>query len=233
MLEALKEKVLRANLDLVKYGLVIFTWGNVSELDRASGLIVIKPSGVEYDGMKASDMVVTDWNGNVVEGKYKPSSDLLTHLEIYKAAPGIGGITHTHSAYAAAWAQSGRAIPCYGTTHADYFHGAIPCTRGLTAKETGGEYERSTGLVIAESFKKTAPAEVPAILVENHGAFSFGADAREAVHNAVCCEQVAKMAYLTESLNPGVKPAAQFLMDKHYCRKHGANAYYGQSGNHK
>ncbi len=230
MLEDLKEKVYKANLDLVKHGLVIFTWGNVSAIDREKGLIVIKPSGFDYDKMKASDMVVVDMSGAVVEGQLKPSSDLPTHLELYKAFTSLGGITHTHSTNATAWAQSGRDIPFYGTTHADYFYGDIPCTRALKKEEVESDYEKNTGLVIVEKFKNIEPSAIPAVLVKNHGTFSFGKSADDAVHNAVVCEQVAKMAYLTEQLNPQVKKADQYLLDKHYNRKHGKNAYYGQKG---
>ena len=231
MLEALKEKVLKANLDLVKNKLVLFTWGNVSEIDRASGLVVIKPSGVEYDEMKAEDMVVVDLNGKVVEGDLRPSSDTPTHIEFYKAFPDIGGVTHTHSTFATAWAQAGRSIPFYGTTHADYFYGDIPCARSLTKEEIEGEYEKNTGLAIIEKFKndKIKPLEVPGVLIKSHGVFSFGKDGDNAVYNATVIEEVAKMAFLTEHINPEVTRADQFMMDKHYMRKHGKNAYYGQT----
>ncbi len=232
MLEKLKELVCEANLELPKYGLVTFTWGNVSAIDRESGLFVIKPSGVEYDRLTPEDMVVVDLNGFVVEGHYKPSSDTPTHLELYKAFPEIGGIVHTHSSYATSWAQSGRSIPCYGTTHADYIYGEVPCVRCLNADEIADNYEKNTGLLIVSEFKRMEkdPVAVPAVLCKNHGPFVWGKDAKEAVHNAVVLEEVAKMAYRTELINPQVEPAPQELQDKHYYRKHGANAYYGQSG---
>lgn len=228
MLEQLKEKVYQANLDLVKHGLVIFTWGNASEIDRASGLIVIKPSGVSYDNMKPEDMVVVNLDGNVVEGAYRPSSDTATHIELYKAFSKAGGVVHTHSTYATAFAQSGREITAYGTTHADYFYGDIPCARALTQQEIEVEYERNTGLVIAETFKEKDPAAIPACIVKNHGPFAWGKDCHEAVHNAAVLEQCAKMAVLTEGLNPAAPRVDQYLLDKHYFRKHGENAYYGQ-----
>ena len=230
MLESLKEKVWKANLDLVKNKLVLFTWGNVSEIDRASGLVVIKPSGVEYDGMKPADMVVVDLNGKVVEGDLRPSSDTPTHLEFYKAFPEIGGVTHTHSTFATAWAQAGRAIPFYGTTHADYFYGDIPCARALTQAEIEGEYEKNTGLAIVETFRKgnLKPLEVLGVLIKSHGVFAFGKDADNSVYNATVIEEVAKMAAVTEAVNPQVKRADLFMMEKHYQRKHGKNAYYGQ-----
>ncbi len=230
MLESLKEKVWKANLDLVKNKLVLFTWGNVSEIDRASGLVVIKPSGVEYDGMKPADMVVVDLIGKVVEGDLRPSSDTPTHLEFYKAFPEIGGVTHTHSTFATAWAQAGRAIPFYGTTHADYFYGDIPCARALTQAEIEGEYEKNTGLAIVETFRKgnLKPLEVPGVLIKSHGVFAFGKDADNSVYNATVIEEVAKMAAVTEAVNPQVKRADLFMMEKHYQRKHGKNAYYGQ-----
>lgn len=230
MLEALKEKVLKANLDLVKNKLVLFTWGNVSQIDRESGLIVIKPSGVSYDDMKAEDMVVVDLNGKVVEGKLRPSSDTPTHIEFYKAFEGVGGVTHTHSTFATSWAQAGRDIPFYGTTHADYFYGDIPCARSLTQEEIEGEYEKNTGLAIIEKFQKDGlkPLEVPGVLIKSHGVFAFGKDADASVYNATVIEEVAKMAFLTESINPEVLRADSFMMEKHYQRKHGKNAYYGQ-----
>ncbi len=230
MLEELKRKVLKANLDLVKNGLVLYTWGNVSEMDRASGLLVIKPSGVSYDGMTEEDMVVVDLSGNVVEGKWRPSSDTPTHIEFYKAFPDVNGVTHTHSTFATSWAQAGRDIPFYGTTHADYFYGDIPCARSLTQEEIEGEYEKNTGLVIVERFQKDniKPLEVPGVLIKSHGVFAFGKDAAASVYNATVIEEVAKMAFITESVNPKVQRADRFMMDKHYLRKHGKNAYYGQ-----
>jgi L-ribulose-5-phosphate 4-epimerase len=229
MLEELKENVFKANMDLPKYGLVTFTWGNVSAIDRKSGLVVIKPSGIAYEIMNASDMVVVDLYGKLIEGKLNPSSDTATHLELYKAFKGIGGIVHTHSSYATSWAQSGRSIPCYGTTHADYFYGEIPCARSLSKDEIDEAYEKNTGKVIIETFEGKNPLEVPGVLCTNHGPFAFGKDADKAVYNAVVIEEVAKMALFTESLNPNVKPAPQRILDKHYLRKHGANAYYGQT----
>lgn len=231
MLEELKKAVYEANMDLPKYGLVTFTWGNVSGIDREKGLFVIKPSGVEYDQLTPDDMVVMDLNGNKVEGKYKPSSDTATHLEIYKAFPEVGGVVHTHSSYATSWAQAGRSIPCYGTTHADYMYGEIPCVRCLTKDEIEGAYEENTGILIVNEFNrmKKDPMAVPAVLCKNHGPFAWGKDAHEAVHNAVVLEEVAKMAYRAETINKDIKPAPQELQDKHYYRKHGANAYYGQN----
>ena len=231
MLEELKEKVFHANLELVKHGLVIFTWGNVSAIDRESGLVVIKPSGVSYDEMKAEDMVVVDLDGKVVEGRLKPSSDTPTHVVLYKAFPEIGGIVHTHSSYATSWAQAGRDIPCYGTTHADYIYGEVPCLRCLTKEEIDQSYEQNTGLLIVNEFRKMKKdvLAVPAVLCKNHGPFTWGKDGMEAVHNAVVLEECAKMAMRAELINPQVKPAPQELQDKHYYRKHGANAYYGQN----
>ena len=228
MLEALKQKVDEANMDLPKYGLVVFTWGNVSAIDRESGLVVIKPSGVNYETMKPEDMVVVDLEGNVVEGSLRPSSDTPTHVELYKAFPNVGGIVHTHSSWATSWAQAGRGIPCYGTTHADYFYGEIPCARVLTPEEVEEAYEKNTGKVIIEAFEDRDPMSVPGVLCTSHGPFSWGKDAAEAVHNAVVLEEVAKMATRTEMLNPQVKPAVQYVQDKHYFRKHGPGAYYGQ-----
>ena len=227
MLEKLKEEVYRANMDLPKYGLVTFTWGNVSGIDREKGLFVIKPSGVEYDKLRPEDMVVVDLEGNKVEGEYNPSSDTPTHVVLYNEFPNIGGIVHTHSEWATSWAQAGRAIPCYGTTHADYFFGDIPCARSLTADEINGEYEKNTGIVIAETFEGKNPIYVPGVLCTNHGPFSWGADAAEAVHNAVVMEEVAKMAYRCEHLKKDIEEAPQVLQDKHFFRKHGENAYYG------
>ena len=230
MLEELKKKVYEANILLPKYGLVTFTWGNVSAIDRESGLFVIKPSGVDYETMTPDDMVVMDLDGNKVEGKLNPSSDTPTHLEIYKAFKDVGGVVHTHSSYATSWAQAGRSIPCYGTTHADYFYGEIPCVRCLTKDEIESAYEENTGKLIVSEFQRMEkdPVAVPAVLCKNHGVFAWGKDAHEAVHNAVVTEEVAKMAYRCEVINKDVKPAPQELMDKHYYRKHGANAYYGQ-----
>ncbi len=230
MLQELKRQVYEANMLLPKYGLVTFTWGNVSAIDRESGLFVIKPSGVEYESMKPEDMVVMDLNGNRVEGKLRPSSDTPTHLELYKAFPEIGGIVHTHSSYATSWAQAGRSIPCYGTTHADYIYGEVPCIRCLTKEEIDEAYETNTGKLIVSEFKRSKKEimAVPAVLCKNHGPFTWGKDAKDAVHNAVVLEEVAKMAYRTESINSKVEPAPQELQDKHYYRKHGAGAYYGQ-----
>jgi L-ribulose-5-phosphate 4-epimerase len=230
MLEELKKRVYEANILLPKYDLVTFTWGNVSEIDREKGIFAIKPSGVDYDLLTPDDMVLMDLDGNKVEGRYNPSSDTPTHLELYKAFADVGGIVHTHSSYATSWAQSGRGIPCYGTTHADYFYGEIPCLRCLTREEIADAYEKNTGLLIADEFRRLGldPAAVPAALCKNHGPFAWGRDAKEAVHNAVVLEEVAKMAFRCELINPEVSPAPQELQDKHYYRKHGANAYYGQ-----
>lgn len=228
MLEELKEKVYKANLDLEKHGLVIFTWGNVSGIDREKGLVVIKPSGVSYDNMKAEDMVVVDLTtGNVVEGNLKPSSDTPTHLALYRAFPEIGGVVHTHSTYATAWAQAGKDIPNIGTTHADYFHEAIPCTRDMNESEVKGEYELETGNVIVERFRDMDPMHTPGVLVKNHGPFSWGTSPSDAVHNAVVMEQVAKMAEIAYSVNPQLT-MNPLLVEKHFSRKHGPNAYYGQ-----
>ena len=230
MLEALKQEVYEANMELPRRGLVTYTWGNVSGIDREKGLFVIKPSGVDYDKLTADDMVVMDLEGNRVEGRYNPSSDTATHLELYKAFPALGGIVHTHSPHATAWAQAGRALPCYGTTHADYFYGDIPCARCLTREEIDEAYEKNTGLVIIETFRTLGidPAHVPAVLCKNHGPFTWGKNAAEAVHNAVVLEEVAKMNYMTEVINPRVERAPQCMQDKHFLRKHGPNAYYGQ-----
>jgi L-ribulose-5-phosphate 4-epimerase len=229
MLEKLKEEVCQANLDLVAHGLVIFTWGNVSGIDRESGLVVIKPSGVSYDGMGPDDMVVVDLEGKVVEGKYKPSSDTATHVVLYKNFPNIGGVVHTHSEWATSWAQAGKSIPAVGTTHADYFYGTVPCTRKMTEKEIKSAYELETGNVIVECFKaqNINPDYVPGVLVNNHAPFSWGTDAANAVHNAVVLEEVAKMTFRSFQLNPNTE-MDQVLLDKHFLRKHGANAYYGQ-----
>ena len=231
MLEDLKQKVYEANMLLPKYGLVTFTWGNVSAIDTESGLFVIKPSGVDYEKMTPADMVVMDLQGNKVEGDLRPSSDTPTQLELYKAFPEIGGIVHTHSSYATSWAQAGRSIPCYGTTHADYIYGEVPCLRCLTKEEIDEAYEENTGHLIVNEFQRMNKEvmAVPAVLCKNHGPFAWGKDAMDAVHNAVVLEEVAKMAYRTETINPKVAPAPQELQDKHYYRKHGANAYYGQN----
>lgn len=229
MLEELKEIVCKANLELPKYGLVTFTWGNVSGIDRERGLVVIKPSGVEYANMQPDDMVVVSLkDGEVVEGKWRPSSDTATHLALYRAFPELGGIVHTHSRWATAWAQAGRGIPAYGTTHGDYFYGDIPCTRPMTATEIAGAYELETGNVIVETFTGKHPDQIPAVLVHSHGPFTWGKDPAEAVHHSVVLEGLACMAFHTEALNPKVKPMQQELLDKHYLRKHGKNAYYGQ-----
>ncbi len=227
MLEALKKEVFEANLDLVKHGLVIFTWGNVSAIDHHTNLVVIKPSGVSYDVMKADDMVVVDLEGKVVEGKLKPSSDTPTHLALYKAFRNIGGVVHTHSTYATAWAQAGREIPNIGTTHADYFKESIPCTRTMTQEEILNQYELETGNVIIETFTSINPDHTPGVLVSNHGPFTWGKNAHDAVHNSVVLEQIAKMAYISIGINP-LYQMNQHLIDKHFNRKHGANAYYGQ-----
>lgn len=226
-IEELKQQVFRANIDLVDHGLVIFTWGNVSGIDRERGLVVIKPSGVSYDQMTAEDMVVVDMEGNRVEGKYKPSSDTATHLELYKAFPETGGVVHTHSTYATAWAQAGCDIPNIGTTHADYFSNDIPCTRDMTKDEIMGNYEKDTGTVIIERFKGLNPAHIPGVLVKNHGPFAWGKDPHDAVHNAVVMEQVAKMAFISRQVNPQLTMNS-WLIEKHFSRKHGPNAYYGQ-----
>lgn len=228
MLEDVKFRVLQANKSLVSRGLVMLNWGNVSEIDRESGLVVIKPSGVPYDTMTIKDMVVVDLNGEVVEGNLRPSSDTPTHVELYRAFEEIGGITHTHSTYATSFAQAGRDVPFYGTTHADCFYGDIPCVRALTEEEVNGEYEQNTGFAIIESLEGCNPLETPAVLVKSHGAFTFGENAEQSVKNAVVLEEVAKMALLTELINPDVQRADDFLLDKHFLRKHGKNAYYGQ-----
>lgn len=228
MLEQLKEQVCRANLDLVKHGLVVFTWGNVSAIDRESGLVVIKPSGVEYEKLTPEDMVVVDLQGNRVEGTLNPSSDTPTHLALYNAFAGIGGVVHTHSRWATVWAQAGLAIPAYGTTHGDYFYGPIPCTRRMTPEEIAGAYEAETGKVIVEAFRDTDPTAVPAALVHSHGPFAWGKDADEAVYHAAVLEEVAMMALNTRVLDPAVPAMQQELLDKHFLRKHGKNAYYGQ-----
>lgn len=228
MLEGLKQQVLEANLLLPKYGLITFTWGNVSGIDRESGLVVIKPSGVEYAGMTADDMVVVDLDGTVVEGHYKPSSDTPTHVALYKAFPALGGIVHTHSRWATTFAQAGKSIPPMGTTQGDYFYGEIPCTRPMTDEEIRAEYEKETGNVIIETFQGINPMTIPAVLVYSHGPFAWGKDAMDAVHNAIVLEEVAFMNWHAMMLNPGLGPMQQTLLDKHYLRKHGPGAYYGQ-----
>ena len=231
MLEELKQQVLEANLLLPKYGLVTFTWGNVSAADRERGLVVIKPSGVEYEGMTAEDMVVMDLDtGERVEGKWKPSSDTKTHLELYRAFPGVGGIVHTHSPHAVAWAQAAEDIPCFGTTHADYFYGSVPCARHLTQSELEEDYERNTGTAIVETFRERCiePSAVPGVICASHGPFTWGKDAAQAVYHAVVLEEVAKMAILTRQVRAAAGPAPQRYQDKHYFRKHGPGAYYGQ-----
>ncbi len=235
MLEELKKVVYEANMLLPKYHLVTFTWGNVSGIDREKGLMVIKPSGVDYETLTPDDMVVTDLDGHVVEGKLNPSTDTMTHVELYKAFPNIGGVVHTHSGWATSWAQAGRGIPCYGTTQADYMYGEIPCVRCLTYEEMEEGYEKNTGVQIIKTFeeKKIDPEAVPACLCHNHGPFTWGKSPKDAVHNAVVLEEVAKMATRTEMINPDAAPAPQHLLDKHYFRKHGANAYYGQGTSRK
>lgn len=228
MLKKLKESVWKANMQLPKHGLITFTWGNVSGIDRARGLVVIKPSGVEYDKLKADDMVVVDlWTGETVDGKLNPSSDTATHLELYRRFPHIGGVVHTHSRWATVFAQAGRGIPAYGTTQGDYFYGEIPCSRAMTPEEIKTDYELNTGKVIVETFKDIEPDEIPAVLVRSHGPFSWGETSMEAVHNAVVLEEIAMMAFHTEMLG-NREPMSQELLDKHYLRKHGADAYYGQ-----
>lgn len=228
MLEHLKELVCDANLRLPTHGLVTFTWGNVSAIDRESGYVVIKPSGVEYNELTPDKMVVVDLDGNVIEGELNPSSDTPTHVYLYRQFENIGGIVHTHSTHATAFAQARMPIEAYGTTHADYFYGAIPCTRELTAVETRDNYEINTGKVIAEAFKLLKPEAIPGVVVANHGPFAWGKDAAEAVHNAVVLEEVARMAILMKTIDPESNPINKYILDKHYNRKHGANAYYGQ-----
>jgi len=230
MLEKLKQEVYDANIELVNQNLVIYTWGNVSAIDRETNLVVIKPSGVKYDTMKPSDMVVIDLEGNIIEGDMKPSSDTPTHLELYRCFKHINGVVHTHSEWATSWAQACRDVPSYGTTHADYFYGDIPCTRSLTKEEIKSDYELNTGKVIIETLvkKNYKPLEMPGIIVSNHGPFTWGKSATDAVHNAKVVEEVCKMAFRTEKLNQTVKKIDDHLLDKHYLRKHGKNAYYGQ-----
>ena len=230
MLKKLKHAVYEANMELPRRGLVTYTWGNVSGIDRERGLVVIKPSGVSYDELTPEDLVVLDLDGNVVDGKLNPSSDTRTHLELYKAFPEIGGIVHTHSSYAVGWAQAGRDIPAYGTTHADYFYGPVPCCRSLTEQEVEEDYERNTGLVIVETFRQREldPIHVPGAICRNHGPFTWGRDAAQAVYHAVVLEEVAKMAVYTTQIAPDAEPAPQYVLNKHFMRKHGPNAYYGQ-----
>ncbi len=230
MLKKLKHAVYEANMELPHRGLVTYTWGNVSGIDRERGLVVIKPSGVSYDELTPDDQVVLDLDGKVVDGKLNPSSDTKTHLELYKAFPEIGGIVHTHSPYAVGWAQAGRDIPAYGTTHADYFYGPVPCCRSLTEQEVEEDYERNTGLVIVETFRQREldPVHVPGAICRNHGPFTWGKDAAQAVYHAVVLEEVAKMAVYTTQIAPDAQPAPQYVLDKHFLRKHGPNAYYGQ-----
>ena len=230
MLEQLKQQVYEANMELPRRWLVTYTWGNVSGIDRESGLFVIKPSGVEYDELRPEDLVVLDLNGNKVEGKLNPSSDTKTHIELYKAFPELGGIVHTHSTHAVAWAQAGRDIPCFGTTHADYFYGPVPCARALTQEEIDEDYEKNTGKVIIEAFqgRNIQPLHVPGVICSSHGPFTWGKDAAQAVYHAVVLEEVAKMALLTLQIDPNAAPAPQRIQDKHFLRKHGPNAYYGQ-----
>ena len=228
MLEELKQRVLEANLALPKHNLVTFTWGNVSGINREENLIVIKPSGVPYDDLKIEDMVVVDFDGNIVEGKLKPSSDTPTHIVLYKMFPNIGGVVHTHAPYSTSWAQARRDIPPLGTTHADYFYGSIPCTREMTEQEINGDYELETGNVIVETFEDLNPDEIPSVLVHSHAPFSWGKDPEEALHNAVVLEEVAKMAIQTYQLNSKIPSMDQALLDKHFLRKHGSTAYYGQ-----
>ena len=230
MLEKLREEVYRANMELPERGLVVYTWGNVSGIDRESGLIVIKPSGVEYEDLSPDNLVIVDLNNNIVEGELNPSSDTKTHVELYKAFPTVGGIVHTHSSHAVGWAQAGRDIPCYGTTHADYFYGSVPCTRNLTSQEVESDYELNTGKVIAETFneRKLDPLAVPGVICKSHGPFTWGKNAAQAVYHAVVLEELAKMAMYTVTIDSNSSPAPQYILDKHYLRKHGANAYYGQ-----
>jgi L-ribulose-5-phosphate 4-epimerase len=230
MLERLKQRVLEANLALVSHQLVLFTWGNASERDPGSGNIVIKPSGISYDQMRAEHMVVLDASGRQLEGDLKPSSDAATHLELYRNFPKTGGVVHTHSTWATSWAQAGKPIPVYGTTHADYFYGAVPCSRALTRQEVEGDYERNTGRVIVEAFEQLDDTSMPGVLVHGHGPFTWGEDVMEAVHHAVVLEEVAQMAFRTELLG-NQKPLEQYLLDRHYNRKHGKGAYYGQDNN--
>jgi len=233
MLERLREQVLNANLELVRQNLVLYTFGNVSGISREERLVVIKPSGVPYEGMRAEDLVVTDLVGNIVEGNLKPSSDLPTHLVLYKHFPEIGGVAHTHSEYATAWAQAGKAIPCFGTTHADYFHGPVPVTAKMTEDEIAEDYEKNTGHAIVRSLQESSASAVPGVLVANHGPFAWGKDAETAAHNAAVLEAIARMAYYTMTINAAAQPVGSALHNKHYLRKHGKNAYYGQEKNER
>ena len=227
-MQQLKQQVFEANMDLPRYGLVTFTWGNVSAIDRQRGLVVIKPSGISYESMTVDDMSVVDLQGHVVEGRWRPSSDTATHLALYRRYPDLGGVVHTHSTHATAWAQAGLAIPALGTTHADYFFGDIPCTRALSAQEVDEAYELNTGQVIIEALGEANPLHTPGIVVYQHGPFAWGKDAHEAVHNAVVMEEVARMAWIARGINPQLQPIDSWLMNKHFQRKHGPNAYYGQ-----
>ncbi len=227
-MQQLKQQVFEANMDLPRYGLVTFTWGNVSAIDRQRGLVVIKPSGIAYESMTVDDMSVVDLQGHVVEGRWRPSSDTATHLALYRRYPDLGGVVHTHSTHATAWAQAGLAIPALGTTHADYFFGDIPCTRALSAQEVDEAYEQNTGQVIIEALGEANPLHTPGIVVYQHGPFAWGKDAHEAVHNAVVMEEVARMAWIARGINPQLQPIDSWLMNKHFQRKHGPNAYYGQ-----
>ncbi len=227
-MQQLKQQVFEANMDLPRYGLVTFTWGNVSAIDRQCGLVVIKPSGIAYESMTVDDMSVVDLQGHVVEGLWRPSSDTATHLALYRRYPDLGGVVHTHSTHATAWAQAGLAIPALGTTHADYFFGDIPCTRALSAQEVDEAYELNTGQVIIETLGEANPLHTPGIVVYQHGPFAWGKDAHEAVHNAVVMEEVARMAWIARGINPQLQPIDSWLMNKHFQRKHGPNAYYGQ-----
>lgn len=227
-MQQLKQQVFAANLDLPRHGLVTFTWGNVSAIDRARGLVAIKPSGVAYETMTVDDIVVVDMKGNVVEGRLRPSSDTATHLALYRRYPSLGGVVHTHSTHATAWAQAGLAIPALGTTHADYFLGDIPCTRALTEEEVQSEYELNTGKVIIETLKESDPLHTPGMVVYQHGPFAWGKSAHDAVHNAVVMEEVARMAWIARGINPDLKSIDDYLMAKHFMRKHGSHAYYGQ-----
>ena len=230
MLKSVREAVYEANMELPRRGLVTYTWGNVSAVERAAGLMVIKPSGVEYEDLSPDKLVVLDLDGRRVEGSLNPSSDTRTHLELYRAFPEIGGIVHTHSAHAVAWAQAGRDIPCFGTTHADYFYGPVPCARALSPEEVEDDYEGSTGRVIVETFRERGlnPVHVPGVICRSHGPFTWGRDAAQAVYHAAVLEEVAKMAIFTVQINPEALPAPQHVLDKHFMRKHGPNAYYGQ-----